>query len=127
MNDRSMNDRTETSNVSQQSASKLTRRDVLTAGLGVIGLTAFGVGGGFLSKRFFPQRLVYEFPDTVAAQGIRLVPTPTCVDDHDDPTGTFEEGPYYSKSTVVVKSCQKVYISQLRKPATDKRNRYADT
>jgi len=31
------------------------------------------------------------------------------------------------KSTVVVKSCQKVYISQLRKPATDKSNRYADT
>ena len=33
----------------------------------------------------------------------------------------------YSKSTVVVKSCQNVYISHMRKPATDKRNRYADT
>ncbi len=34
---------------------------------------------------------------------------------------------YYSKSTVVVKSYQNVYISHMRKPATDKRNRYADT
>ncbi len=34
---------------------------------------------------------------------------------------------YYSKSTMVVKSCQKVYISHMSKPAMDKRNRYADT
>jgi len=33
----------------------------------------------------------------------------------------------YSKSTMVVKSCQKVYISHMSKPAMDKRNRYADT
>jgi len=33
----------------------------------------------------------------------------------------------YSKSTMVVKSCQKVYISHMSKPALDKRNRYADT
>ena len=94
-----MNDRTEPSDVSEQLPSKLTRRDLLTAGVGVIGLAAFAIGGGFLSKRFFPQRLVYEFPDIVAAPGIHLVPTPTCINDHHDPTGAFEEGPYYVPDT----------------------------
>jgi protocatechuate 3,4-dioxygenase beta subunit len=94
-----MNKRTEPSPISQQAASNLTRRDVLTGGLGVIGLAAFAVGGGFVSKRFFPQRLVYKFPDIVAAQGIQLTPTPTCISDHHDPTGPFEEGPYYVPNT----------------------------
>lgn len=78
---------------------KLTRRDLLTAGAGVVGLAAFGVGAGFVSKRVFPQRLVYEFPEVVAAQGVRLAPTPACVDDDDDPTGEFDEGPYYVPAT----------------------------
>jgi protocatechuate 3,4-dioxygenase beta subunit len=94
-----MNKPTEPSPISQQAASNLTRRDVLTGGLGVIGLAAFAVGGGFVSKRFFPQRLVYKFPDIVAAQGIQLTPTPTCISDHHDPTGAFEEGPYYVPNT----------------------------
>lgn len=90
-----MNNRTGPSNTPQQDVSKLTRRDALTAGFGVLGLAAFGMGTGFVSKQVFPQRLVYEFPDTVAAQGVQLAPTSACVDDDDDPTSAFEEGPYY--------------------------------
>jgi len=92
-----MNDRPVASQPSRQDPSRLTRRDALTAGLGVVGLAAFGLGGGFLSKRVFPQRLVYAFPEAVAAQGVRLEPTPDCLDDH--ATGAFEEGPYYVPNT----------------------------
>ncbi len=45
---------------------------LLAIAFGVIGLAVFGVGAGFVSKLVFPQRLVYEYPDTVADQGIRL-------------------------------------------------------
>ncbi len=90
-----MKDRSGQSEAHEGRADKLTRRDALAAGLGVIGLAALGVGGGFVSKIVFPQRLVYEFPDAVTAQGLPLAPTPECVDDDDDPTSAFEEGPYY--------------------------------
>jgi len=83
----------------KQSPGKLTRRDALTATLGVIGLTAWGVVGGFFSKIAFPQPLVFEFPDKGAAQGIRLVPTPACPDDHEEPTHAFEEGPFYTPNS----------------------------
>jgi protocatechuate 3,4-dioxygenase beta subunit len=74
---------------------RLTRRDAVTAGLGVVGLAALGVTGGFVSKRMFPQSVVYEYPEAVAAQGVELVPTPACAEDGDEPTKEFDEGPYY--------------------------------
>ena len=68
-----MKNRKEPFEAPKQSPSKLTRRDALTATLGVIGLTAWGVVGGFFSKIAFPQPLVFEFPDKVAAQGLSLI------------------------------------------------------
>lgn len=61
------------------------------------GLAGIGVVGGFVSKILFPQRLVYQFPDAVAAQGTQLPPTPAC--DDDDPTHGYEEGPFYAPNT----------------------------
>ncbi len=94
-----MEDRNGPFDAPRQPAGSLKRRDLLTAGIGVIGLAALGGGAGFLSKSVFPQPLVYRFPDAAAASGTRLAPTPACADDDDDPTGTFEEGPYYVPNT----------------------------
>jgi hypothetical protein len=94
---KNQNNEEKTLRAAQESPAKLTRRDVLTAGLGVVGLAALGVAGGFVSKIVFPQRLVYDFPDVAAGQGLELAPT--LAHDDDDPTATFEEGPYYVPNT----------------------------
>ena len=79
-------------------ADRVTRRDILTTAAGAVGLAAAGIIGGFLSKNtFFPQRLVYGFPQTVPAQGASLTPTPAC--GSQPPTDTYEEGPFYVPNT----------------------------
>lgn len=81
---------------SAPTGSGLTRRDVVIAGFGVVGLAGFGVGAGFLTKTIFPQDVIYESPETITAQGVELTPTQACVDDDDEETSSFEEGPYYT-------------------------------
>jgi protocatechuate 3,4-dioxygenase beta subunit len=94
-----MKNRSLASRVAHPHPDKLTRRDFLSAGAGVIGLAALGIGGGFISKILFPQRLVYPFPEAIAAQVTQLSPTPACDNDHDHPTHSYEEGPFYAPDT----------------------------
>ncbi|WP_437964885.1 hypothetical protein WMF04_35175 [Sorangium sp. So ce260] len=74
-----------------------TRRDVLTVGLGGLGLAALGLGG-LASKQIVAQPLVYDLstpaPTVVA---LALAPTPACVDQ--PATDPAEEGPFYAPNT----------------------------
>ncbi|WP_437672961.1 hypothetical protein [Sorangium sp. So ce131] len=76
-----------------------TRRDVLAAGLGGLGLAAFGLGG-LVSKQLFPQPLVYELPAS-APPDASLAPTPACVER--PATDRTEEGPFYAPNTPLKK------------------------
>ncbi len=75
-----------------------------------------GLGGGFTSDPDAVSRATNQVD--VFARGLDNAPYYT---------SNNGSGWPYSKSTMVVKSCQKVYISHMSKPAMDKRNRYADT
>ncbi|WP_437691812.1 dioxygenase [Sorangium sp. So ce176] len=70
-----------------------TRRDVLMAGLGGLGLAALGLGG-LASKQLVAQPLVYDLP---APPAVALAPTPACVDQ--PATDPSEEGPFYAPNT----------------------------
>ncbi|CAN90316.1 dioxygenase [Sorangium cellulosum So ce56] len=72
-----------------------TRRDVLTASLGGLGLTALGLGG-LISKQLFAQPLVYDLP-APAPPDVVVAPTPACVEQPQ--TDSMEEGPFYAPNT----------------------------
>ncbi|WP_437611035.1 hypothetical protein WMF20_04625 [Sorangium sp. So ce834] len=72
-----------------------TRRDVLAAGLGGLGLTALGVAG-LASKQLVPQPLVYDL-SAPAPPVAALAPTPACADQ--PATDRAEEGPFYAPNT----------------------------
>ena len=92
-----MSDELNASNITELRPDRLTRRDILTAGAGFVGLAGLALGGGFLSKQIFPQRLVYGFPQTTPAQPTTLDPTPACGEQ--PPTDSYEEGPFYVPDT----------------------------
>ena len=78
------------------SRARLTRREVLAVGGGVVGLIGAGFAG-FVGKIVWPQRLVYAFPSTVAsASGLPV--TPSCTDPG-EPTESQDEGPFYTPNT----------------------------
>jgi protocatechuate 3,4-dioxygenase beta subunit len=92
-----MSNESSASNMTEPRPDRLTRRDIITAGAGVVGLASLAVGGGFLFKQIFPQRLVYGFPQTASAQPTTLDPTPACGEQ--PPTDSYEEGPFYVPDT----------------------------
>ena len=92
-----MSDELNASNTTELRSDRLTRRDILIGGAGVVGLAAMALGGGFFSKQAFPQRLVYGFPQTAPLQLTTLDPTPACGEQ--PPTDSYEEGPFYVPDT----------------------------
>jgi protocatechuate 3,4-dioxygenase beta subunit len=92
-----MSDELKASNMTEPRPGRLTRRDILTAGAGVVGLAALALGGGFFSKQIFPRRLVYGFPQSAPLQPTSLDPTAACGEQ--PPTDSYDEGPFYVPDT----------------------------
>ena len=75
---------------------QLSRRDVVKAALGVVGLGSLGIGAFVGRVALWPHRLVYQFPE-MPGEPVTLTPTPAC-GDHAE-TDSYEEGPFYAPNT----------------------------
>jgi protocatechuate 3,4-dioxygenase beta subunit len=75
---------------------RLTRRDFVKAGLGVVGLAGLGVGAFAAKVWLWPHQLVYKFPET-QAEPVTLLTTPEC--GAHEATDSYEEGPFYTPNT----------------------------